>query len=314
MARASAHPMQGLVKYHGLKDSVKRIPYHGSISVCTAPLESTTSVEFHDGEHDQIEIDGNLISGRAFERVKTVLDEVRKIAGSDKTAIVHSKNSFPQGVGLGSSSSGFATLALAAFEASGANYDMKLVSETARLGSGSACRAVTGGISEWITDKSGSYSVQIGSPEDFKDWSIVVPLVESITLTEKAHEEVETSPLFKARLDYIEKTLSQMRNAVKNKEVEKIWELAEQDTRNLHAVTMTGREGLLAWNAATAEIMHRTTELREEFPIYYSIDTGATPYLNTYKEHEKRVISEFKETHGVKEILVCSVGESAKIL
>ncbi|HIK01651.1 TPA: diphosphomevalonate decarboxylase [archaeon] len=314
MARASAHPMQGLVKYHGLKDPVKRIPYHGSISVCTDPLESITSVEFHEGEHDQIEIDGNLISGRAFERAVAVLDKVRELSGTKESAIVHSKNSFPQGVGLGSSSSGFAALAMAAFEASGADYDMKLVSETARLGSGSACRAVTGGISEWLTDDSGSYSIQIGAPEDFKDWSIIVPLVESITVTEKAHVEVETSPLFKARLDYIEKTLGQMKDAVENKEVEKIWKLAEQDTRNLHAVTMTGTEGLFAWNAATAEIIHRTTELREEFPVYYSIDTGATPYLNTYREHEKQLISEFRETHGVTDILVCSVGGPAKIL
>src|SRR5207244_2584247 len=35
-ATAVAHPIQGLIKYHGLADPVLRLPFHDSISVCTA--------------------------------------------------------------------------------------------------------------------------------------------------------------------------------------------------------------------------------------------------------------------------------------
>jgi len=36
-ATAVAHPIQGLIKYHGLADPVLRLPFHDSISVCSAP-------------------------------------------------------------------------------------------------------------------------------------------------------------------------------------------------------------------------------------------------------------------------------------
>ncbi|HUU06943.1 MAG TPA: diphosphomevalonate decarboxylase, partial [Thermoplasmata archaeon] len=40
---ATAHPIQGLVKYHGLKDETLRIPFHDSISVATAPTVTHTT-------------------------------------------------------------------------------------------------------------------------------------------------------------------------------------------------------------------------------------------------------------------------------
>ena len=45
-ATAKAHPIQGLVKYHGMRNEELRLPYHDSISVCTAPSHTTTTVEF----------------------------------------------------------------------------------------------------------------------------------------------------------------------------------------------------------------------------------------------------------------------------
>jgi phosphomevalonate decarboxylase len=44
-ATAKAHPIQGLIKYHGLKDPVLRIPFHNSISVCAAALSTVTTVK-----------------------------------------------------------------------------------------------------------------------------------------------------------------------------------------------------------------------------------------------------------------------------
>ena len=47
-ATAVAHPIQGLLKYHGLRDKELRLPMHDSISVCTAPFETRTTVELRD--------------------------------------------------------------------------------------------------------------------------------------------------------------------------------------------------------------------------------------------------------------------------
>ena len=67
-ASATAYPIQGLIKYHGLKDESLRLPYHDSISVCTAPLMTHTTIEFGH-EYDQAEFDGKRAQGRALERI-----------------------------------------------------------------------------------------------------------------------------------------------------------------------------------------------------------------------------------------------------
>ncbi|MCF2241280.1 diphosphomevalonate decarboxylase, partial [Halobacterium salinarum] len=63
-ATARAHPIQGLVKYHGMRDESLRMPYHDSISVCTAPSNTTTTVEFDpDRDADQYVVDGDTVTG-----------------------------------------------------------------------------------------------------------------------------------------------------------------------------------------------------------------------------------------------------------
>jgi phosphomevalonate decarboxylase len=44
-ATVVAHPIQGLIKYHGLRDTRLRIPFHDSVSVCIDALRTITTVE-----------------------------------------------------------------------------------------------------------------------------------------------------------------------------------------------------------------------------------------------------------------------------
>ncbi len=72
-ATATAHPIQGLIKYHGLADPVLRLPFHDSISVCTAPLVTRTTVEFGDYAADSLTLDGVSSTARELERGIAVL-------------------------------------------------------------------------------------------------------------------------------------------------------------------------------------------------------------------------------------------------
>src|SRR2546428_5163648 len=75
-ATAVAHPIQGLIKYHGLADPVLRLPFHDSISVCTAPLTSRTTVEFGGVARDTATIDGRDVNARDMERIRAVVDPI----------------------------------------------------------------------------------------------------------------------------------------------------------------------------------------------------------------------------------------------
>ncbi|MEM2088224.1 MAG: diphosphomevalonate decarboxylase, partial [Thermoproteota archaeon] len=114
-ATAKAHPIQGLIKYHGLKDPILRIPFHDSISVCANALFTVTTVEADEGlKEDSITVNGGVITGNAKERVETILQKLREIAGYPGFFKIVSRNSLTEGKGLGFSASGFAALGLAA--------------------------------------------------------------------------------------------------------------------------------------------------------------------------------------------------------
>jgi phosphomevalonate decarboxylase len=314
-ASAIAYPIQGLVKYHGLKDPVRRIPYHDSISVCTGPIHTHTTFEVlpdgaaaearrkATGHRSSVEIDGKATAGRAFDRVQTVVNAIREKAGDDRPFRMVSRNDFPQYVGLGSSSSGFAALALAAAAAYGWKASLEELSEVARLGAGSASRAVTGGVSEWVVEKSRSYARQLLGPDEV-DWRIVVPLVPHEEPTENVHAEVTTSPLFDARVKYVPSALAEMKAALKTRQVRDIAPVAEKDTLNLHAVTMTAASGHITWLPPTLEVIHLVRRLRKEgVPVWFSIDTGATAYLNTDAAHETQVADAVRLIPGVTKVL-----------
>ncbi len=312
-ASAVAHPIQGLIKYHGLRDVARRIPFHDSISVCTAPLSTHTTVKvLEGGGQSSAIIDGEPCTGRPWERVQAVVAAVQEATGDSRPFRMESRNDFPQFVGLGSSSSGFAALALAAARAYGWDADLETLSEVARLGAGSASRAITGGVSEWVQDGARSFSRMLMA-EDAVDWRIVVPLVQHEEPTENVHAEVVKSPLFGARIDYIPEVLDRMRAACHAHDLHAIGALAEADTLNLHAVTMTGPGGHLTWQPATVAVMQTVRHLRSEgVPVWFSIDTGATAYLNTDSVHEEQVAAAVAGIDGVARVLRLQPGGPAR--
>lgn len=314
---AIAHPIQGLIKYHGMKDPVLRLPYHDSISVCTYPTHTKTSVEFGDFENDVFYIGDKEVTGRARERCLDIVRKIREDSGIARKIRMQSKNNFESNIGLGASSSAFAALALAASDAAGLDInDKKYISTIARRGAGSASRSYAGGIARWnVSDKDEEcFAYQIGSPEKFKDMAILAAVVPFKKNTEDSHKEAAASPLFQGRLDYIGNALEEMQSAVEAGDIEKIEDLAERDTLNLHAVTMTGPARSVLWGPKTVEIMRAVPKWRMEdnIPAYYSIDTGATVYVNTFKDYKDEVINRLYELE-IELVLDCGVGPCAHL-
>jgi phosphomevalonate decarboxylase len=317
-ATARAHPIQGLVKYHGLRDSELRYPYHDSISVATAPAKTVTTIDFDpELEKSRFVVDGEELTGEGASRVERVIDRVREIA--DDQALegpveMVSENSMPSNVGLGSSSSGFAAAATAAVEAAGLDLSRPEISTIARRGSASAARSVTGGFSDLragTTDED-CRSRRIPSPLA-DDLRIVVGIVPAYKETGWAHEEATESHLWESRLAHVHDQLAAMRGAIREGDFETAFEVAEHDTLSLAATTMTGPEAWIYWKPRTLEIFDAVRDLRDGgVPAYFSTDTGATVYVNTTADHASAVEEKVAET-GV-ETRVWEVGGPATVL
>mgnify|MGYP005856271167 CR=1 FL=1 len=308
-ATAVAHPIQGLIKYHGLRNPRLRIPYHDSISVCIKALTTVTTVEASDAlKKNEITINGRKPSGKDKERVETVLGKLKNLAKFSGGFKVVSENSLKFGKGLGFSASGFAALGLAASNALSLSLDMVTLSEVVRLGAGSSTRSLAGRFAVWYSDKNGrSYAEQLDAPERI-DFSMVIVPVHSSVKTDEAHAEVVSSLLFKARLKNVNGLLKEMRQAIKKGDTATIGRLAEEDSLNLHAITMTGKSHMVLWEPETVHIIKEIIRLREEGILaWYSIDTGPSVFINTFVENSETIARRLHEI-GFKSIIISKVG------
>ncbi|MFC6938673.1 phosphomevalonate decarboxylase MvaD [Salinirubellus sp. GCM10025818] len=316
-ATAKAHPIQGLVKYHGMRDPELRLPYHDSISLCTAPSHSKTTAEFDpDRTADEYVVDDEIAEGRGAERIRSVVDRVRELAGTDDRVRLESVNDFPTNIGFGSSSSGFAAAAVALCTAADLDLTHPEMSTVARRGSSSAARAVTGAFSDLRTglNDEDCRSRRIDVPESFEeDVRVVAAEIPAFKHTEEAHAEAADSHMFEARLAYIHGQLAEMRDALRAGEFHRAFEAAEFDSLSLAATTMTGPAGWVYWQPETLEVFQAVRDLREEgIPVYFSVDTGASVYVNTTDEHVDRVESTIADL-GI-DTRVWRIGGPAQVL
>jgi len=312
-ASATAHAIQGLIKYHGLRDEKLRLPYHDSISVCVDKLSTKTTVHFDENlTSDVITINGREPTKRELQRVESVLNSIRVLARKDVKARIASMNSLSKGKGLGFSASAFASLGLAAVRALNLQISPRKLSEIVRLGTGSATRSLVGGYAIWYARKRGfSYAEQLAKPGDIDIEMIVVP-IHSEVKTEMAHQEALTSPFFDARLRYLRGALAKMKRAIRLRDTARICELTEIDTLNLHATTMTGDSRLFVLKPETLRVMETVADMRsrEEVPVWYSMDTGPSVFVNTLPEYGSLVEKRIREETGL-ESLRSGAGDGA---
>jgi phosphomevalonate decarboxylase len=312
-ATGRANVIQGLIKYHGLKDKKRRLPFHDSISVCANELYTTATVEFDKSyPEDRIEINGAPAAGREAERVLDVVNHLRKITKTKEHFKLASRNSIPEGKGLGFSAAAFASIAMAASRALNLNLKTERLSEVARLGAGSASRSVAGGFALWHANKNGrSYAEQLSLGENMKFAMAIVPIASSIK-TDMAHAESVSSPFFKARVKEVNANLKKMRSAIVKGDLAKIGSLAEHDSLSLHAVTMTGTTRLFLITPNTIRIIERVVDLREKqgIPVWFSLDTGPSVWMNTNQESVDRIADDIRQQAGLT-VLKSNIGGPA---
>lgn len=310
VAAARAHPMQGVLKYHGMTDWTWRIAYLPSVSICNDAAYTLTLVEFDANLPDDVAaINGVTAAGRDLERVKQSLDAVRRAAHITTRARVTSKNvarGGKTGKGLGTSASGSAALAMAATAAAlgpEATANTRFVSSLARMLAGSGCRSATGGVSLWLSypgiAHEDSFAVRLDNHDQLGEMRLVtVPIDSRIGLkTETAHTDAPNSPLFKCwMLNRRAETLRCI-DAVQAGDWQTVGRLAELDSIQLHAVTMTGSEDdkIFAWEPENLTIFRACNALRaQRVPVYASTDTGPTVVLLTHRRHVDQVASRMR--------------------
>jgi diphosphomevalonate decarboxylase len=230
------------------------------------------------------------------------------MARSKRGFKIASTNSVVGGKGLGFSASAFAALGKAACRALDFELDAISLSELVRVGAGSATRSLAGAFALWYANRNGrSYAVQIAGAESVDLGMVVVPLPSAVR-TDEAHLEVLSSPLFEARLAHVKGLLGKMARALKNNDVETIGRMAEEDTLNLHASTMTGKAHMILWEPETLRIVKSVQQMRAGgVPTWFSMDTGPSVFVNANKKHIREVAERLRRL-GCCHVIESNVG------
>lgn len=320
-ATALANSNTALIKYWGKQDEELILPINNSISLTIDSLSTTTTVEFSEKfAKDQFFLNDEKQTGTAEKRVIKHLDLLRTEANNNLKAKVMSHNDFPTAAGLASSASGFAALTVAACKALNLDKTKKELSILSRRGSGSSSRSIFGGYVEWVKadEANKSYAKQIADKKHFDIRDIVVIFGQrerKHSTREAMRLSKETSPLFQARADFVDKNLEKMRKAIQEKDFTLLGQTAENDCLLMHSVAITSNPSLLFWTSETVAIIGLVKSLREKgIEAYFTIDTGANMHILTLPTFADEIEMILNKIPYVIKTVVCKPGDGVKII
>ena len=321
--KARAHSNIALVKYWGKRDIDLNLPAVASISITLDALYTETEISL-DGAHpnDELILNGEIASDKDTKRLSTFLEIIRQKSNTKLKAVVKSFNNFPTSAGLASSASSFACLALAASKAMNLNLSNGELSELARIGSGSAARSIFGGFVEMkLGEKNGgsdSVAFQL-HPKDYWDLTILIAVTSEKKKKTGSTDGMElsrkSSPYYKPWIESSYLDIDEMREAIKNKDFQKVAEVSEFSCLKMHALALSSKPGLLYWNGTTVNLIHKIRSLREKgIPVFFTIDAGPQVKAICATEYAEKVKSVLNEENNVKRVIETHIGGDAVIL
>jgi diphosphomevalonate decarboxylase len=332
-ATAVAPANIAFIKYWGVQDVARTLPYNGSISMNLDACLTTTTVAFDPAlAADEVTLTlyeqvPQRAAGRPLERVVAHLDRLRAMAGIDWHARVESRNNFPSDAGIASSAAAFAALTLAGAAALGLDLDERALSRLARLsGSGSAARSIPTGYVEWIIPEGpfdadvwdrDSYAVSLAPPEhwDLADVVAVVDAGAKKIGSAENHRLVTSSAYFPARLAEIPARLAAVRAAIARRDLAQLGEAMEADAVSMHVVCMTSRPASFYWNGGTMNVIHAVRAWRNEgIESYFTIDAGPNVHVICAAADRAAVEQRLRELPGVQFTIANGVGAGARII
>ncbi len=225
------------------------------------------------------------------ERIRRHLDFLRRWSERGGHFRVATENSFPSAAGMASSASGFSALTLATLGALGLEVSAAEQSVLARRsGSGSAARSVLGGYVEWPADDDAGaassgvecYARQVASAEhwDLRNVIAVVERGAKSTSSLDGHRRARSSPYWSTRQRCLPDRLEAVRAAIARRDFERLAEVAEAETIDLHCVAMTSDPPIFYWRPATLAVLAEVRAMRREGVAAFStMDAGANVHV-----------------------------------
>jgi diphosphomevalonate decarboxylase len=235
-------------------------------------LSTVSDIRLVESE-SRIEIDGRFVDIRSFD---PFFQELRRL-GLHTGVEVRSKNSFPAAAGLASSSSGYAALALGIVKAAALELEPKQLSALARIGSGSAARAVYGGFTR--LPAGAEYAERLYPAEYWPELRIGIGVVTDAKKETSSREGMnrsrETSPFYPAWIDSNRDLARDAEEALKARDLERLGTAMRQSYLQMFATMFSASPPFLYWRPESVAIIKALEKLRHEgYHVWETMDAG----------------------------------------
>jgi diphosphomevalonate decarboxylase len=310
-----------VIKYWGKEDEENIIPLNNSISITLDMedfyTETIAELKFkNDNENSSGEpINILFLNGKEEKinkRVLKIINYFRSLSKyKNQDLLITSKNSFPTAAGCASSASSMSCLVKVLSkvflnEQKEIQLDDKELSRLARLGSGSACRSIFGGFVEWKKfdeNYQDSIAEQIVDETYWDDLNILLMIVsdkrKDTSSTDGMKKSKETSELLKCRVEKIlPQRLQEMREAIFDKNFDKLCELTIKDSNNFHIVCRDTYPPINYLNDTSNFIIRCVEKINEFFNKFicaYTFDAGPNAFIIVQKKNTQMLLNYFNK-------------------
>ena len=303
-----------LIKYWGKFDG--QIPANPSISYTLNNCKTNTDMEFFAEEKFSVQ---TFLSGKEENKFAEKIEKYfRNIAEYLPWIllgkfIIHTENTFPHSSGIASSASGFGAIAKCLIEldskfSGNSDHDLKVkkASFLARLGSGSACRSLYGGLVVWgkteeVEESSDSFAVQYPNSEihpifkSFNDWVLLIHEGEKSVSSTVGHGLMNTNPYAERRFQEAHENFSILKKILKTGDLPNFIKLVEHEALTLHAMMMMSEPAFILMKTGTLEVINKIWEFRKatNLALFFTLDAGANVHLLFPADQDEEKVQEF---------------------
>lgn len=273
---AVARPSLAFIKYWGKSPGgPANRPATPSLALTLEGITSTAEVCPSADGRDRVVLGGEEQPERRF---AAFFDTLRAELKTDLRFAVTSANTFPTAAGLASSSSGFAALAAAcATLARGQRPDDALLSRLARVGSGSACRAVYGGWTLW--DAGAEAAQPLFEAGHWPELRVVLAAVhegpKEHSSRDGMNSTAETSPFYPAWVADAPQLLNEARRALAARDLEAFGQAARKSYQRMFGTMLGADPPLIYWKPASLSLIRAAEDLRRQgLSVWETMDAG----------------------------------------
>ena len=297
---ALAHTNLALVKYWGKEDEGLRLPSAPSLSLTLEAFYTRTRLRI--SKENRFFLNGKEKGGKDAERVFSYLSSLLAFFRLPPSKfVVESENFVPKSSGFASSSSAFCALAAAFAEEMGLSLTKRELSIAARMGSGSACRSVFGGLVLWKEGKTSgeSFAVPIKEAPSMDICALYLSLEggeKEVSSTEGMRIS-RSSPFFQIWREECRKACAEIQEALKAGSFERVGEMAERNACQMHALTLSCGFSYISEKSLRALRLAQSMR-KEGIPCYWTCDAGSNAAFLCRKKDMALVEGKAKEAFG----------------